>query len=582
MLILKQLDTPPRQDIKTSATPGGSLAAASPNTCRGQQLLPLFHLEFLTRLASISGRGSGRVQWLDVLPLSLPLPSRGERFGFPFLAESPGSLIGPPFRQPPRLRLLAFAIPLLLTILGARVGLCSNPDRPPNFIVIFTDDQGYGELGCFGGSHVQTPRIDRMATEGIRLRSFYAAAPYCTASRAALMTGCYPRRVGLEVGSTFPVLLAADAHGLNPDEITLAEVLKKQGYATGCFGKWHLGDQPQFLPTRQGFDVFYGIPYSHDIHPHHPAQGKRFHFPPLPLLESERVIELDPDADNFTKNITERAVQFVTENKDRPFFVYLPHPIPHLPYHVSDDFKEGLTSEQLATLRDAPLSDYQSRLFLRPHCIREIDWSVGRLLDTLQELHLADNTIVFFTTDNGGATNAGGNNGPLRAGKGSCYEGGMRVPAVAWAPGRIKPGTTSDELVTAMDLLPTVAKLAGGSPPADRTIDGRDVWPILSGAANAKSPHEAFVYYDASRRIKAIRSGPWKLVFGNPRELYHLDRDLGEKQNVAADHPEVVTRLAKLAQRSREELGEGSRLGPGCRPIGKAENPRPLSMSSAR
>ncbi len=286
----------------------------------------------------------------------------------------------------------------------------------PNFVIIFTDDQGYGDLSCFGGKHVSTPIIDRMAAEGTRLTSFYVAAPVCTPSRAALMTGCYPKRIDMATGSNFGVLLAGDTKGLHPDEVTIAEVLKTAGYKTGMFGKWHLGDQPEFLPTRQGFDAYFGIPYSHDIHPFHPNQ-KRFKFPPLPLLDGEKVIEMDPDADQLTKRVTERAVRFITENKDHPFFVYIPHPIPHKPLHVSSPFMKNVPKAIQEKLTQEKNSiDYKTRDKLFRQAISEIDWSVGQILDTLKKHGLDDNTLVIFTSDNGPAI---GSAGPLKGRKGS-------------------------------------------------------------------------------------------------------------------------------------------------------------------
>ncbi len=361
----------------------------------------------------------------------------------------------------------------------------------PNFVIIFTDDQGYGDLSCFGGDHVSTPRIDRMAAEGARLTSFYVAAPVCTPSRAALMTGCYPKRIDMATGSNFGVLLAGDTKGLNPDEVTIAEVLKGAGYKTAIFGKWHLGDQPEFLPTRQGFDEFFGIPYSHDIHPFHPNQ-QRYQFPPLPLLEGETVIEMEPDADFLTKRITQRAVKFIEENKDVPFFLYIPHPIPHAPLHVSPPFMESVSSDIVAKLKEEDGNiDYRTRDKLFRQAIAEIDWSVGQILDMLGANGLDENTLVLFTSDNGPPKNTlFASPGPLRGNKGTTFEGGMREPTVIRWPGKIPAGKANDELMTTMDLLPTFAKLAGAEIPHDRVIDGKDIGPTLTG--QARTPHEAF------------------------------------------------------------------------------------------
>ena len=436
----------------------------------------------------------------------------------------------------------------------------SRAAAKPNFVVIFTDDQGYADLSCFGGEHVSTPRIDQMAAEGARLTSFYVAAPLCTPSRAALMTGCYPRRIDMAYGSDFAVLLAADKKGMNPDEITIAEVLKSAGYKTGIFGKWHLGDQPEFLPTRQGFDEYFGIPYSHDIHPFHPRQ-KHFKFPPLPLLRGETVIEMDPDADYLTKRITERAVSFIEANKDKPFFLYVPHPIPHAPLHVSPPFMEGVPDAIKAKLKQEKRVDYGTRRALFRQAISEIDWSVGQILDALKKNGLDENTVVIFTSDNGPAI---GKAAPLRGRKGSTFEGGMREPTVIRWPGKIPAGVVNNELMTAMDLLPTFAKLAGAKLPADRVIDGKDIWPVLTG--KEKSPHEAFFYY-RDNELKAVRAGKWKLHLAAPQAaqrtkqgaptpaLFDLEADIGEKTNVLADHPEVAERLRCLCESVQRRTG---------------------------
>lgn len=466
--------------------------------------------------------------------------------------------------------------------IGLIVGVGATPaaQRRPNFVVIFTDDQGYADLSCFGGTHVRTPRIDQMAAEGARLTSFYVAAPLCTPSRAALMTGCYPRRIDMAYGSDFAVLLAADKKGMNPDEITIAEVLKSAGYKTGMFGKWHLGDQPEFLPTRQGFDEYFGIPYSHDIHPFHPRQS-HFHFPPLPLLDGETVIEMDPDADYLTKRITERAVAFIEEHKNEPFFLYIPHPIPHRPLHASPPFMKSVPEplkEKLALEKTNHNIDYTTRDRIYPQAISEIDWSVGQILDALKKCGLDDNTLVLFTSDNG--PSVPGKATPLRGKKGSTFEGGMREPTVIRWPGRIPAGTVNDELMTTMDLLPTFAKLAGAEIPSDRVIDGKDIWPVLTG--RAKSPHEAFFYF-RDNELRAVRSGKWKLHLalppakgnkGSPRSaLFDLEADIGETTNVLAEHPEVARRLRGHVKAFQDDLSQNSR------PAAFVDNPKPLAKS---
>ena len=434
----------------------------------------------------------------------------------------------------------------------------------PNVVLIFTDDQGYADLSCFGGKHISTPRIDQMAAEGAKLTSFYVAAPLCTPSRAGLMTGCYPRRIDMAYGSDFAVLLAADTKGLNPEEITIAEVLKSAGYKTGMFGKWHLGDQPEFLPTRQGFDEFFGIPYSHDIHPDHPRNG-HFGFPPLPLLENETVIELDPDPDLLTKRLTERAIEFIKANKESPFFVYMPHPIPHSPLAASPEFVPAKIKKRL---QSETKTNYKLRKKLFGPAISEIDWSVGQILDTLKEQGVDDNTLVIFTSDNGPSN---GKATPLRGKKGSTYEGGMREPTVMRWPGNIPAGVVRDEIMTSMDLLPTLAKLAGAEIPTDRTIDGKDIWPTI--VDNQPSPHEAIFYY-RDNHLNAVRSGQWKLhlVKGQPKELYDLETDIGEKKNVIDNFPEVVADLKARVDTFSADIQSDNR------PAASVEDPQPLSM----
>jgi len=459
----------------------------------------------------------------------------------------------------------------LLTIiytLGVLLTLPLSAAEKPNFVIIFTDDQGYGDLSCYGGDHVSTPRIDQMAAEGARLTSFYVAAPVCTPSRAALMTGCYPKRIDMARGSTFGVLLAGDSKGLNPEEFTIAEVLKSAGYKTGMFGKWHLGDQPEFLPTRQGFDEYFGIPFSHDIHPFHPQE--KWGFPPLALLDQEKVIEMDPDADYLTKRFTERAVEFIKKNSDEPFFIYLPHPIPHKPLHVSPPFMEGVDPAIIEALdQEGDRIDYKTRDKLFRQAINEIDWSVGRILDTLKEEGVDDNTLVIFFSDNGPAI---GNAGPLKGRKGSTFEGGMREPTVIRWPGKIPAGQDNDQLMTAMDLLPTFAKLAGAEVPSDRTIDGRDVWPVLTG--EAETPHEQFFYHGGDV-LKAVRSGKWKLHWnkGEPTQLYNLESDIGEQTNLLKEEPQVTERLLGLLKAFEKDIATNHR------PAAFVENPQPLSLT---
>ena len=443
-------------------------------------------------------------------------------------------------------------------------------DRP-NFIVIFCDDLGYGDLGCFGSARHRTPNIDRMAREGMRLTDFYVTSGVCTPSRSSLMTGCYPRRVNMHQNDTgLCVLFPVNKKGLNPSEITIAEVLKTRGYATACIGKWHLGDQPDFLPTRQGFDYYYGIPYSNDMGK---PQGRGR--PPLPLLRNEEVIEAPANQDTLTKRYTEEAVRFIAANKDRPFFIYLPHTMPHNPVHASDEFRGKSANGRYG---DA---------------VEEIDWSAGQILKTLKNLHIDDRTLVVFTSDNGASNRFGGSNAPLRGFKGSTWEGGMREPCVMRWPGKIPAGKSCHQIACTMDLLPTFARLAGAKAPADRVIDGKDIWPMVAGKKDAESPHEAFYYYQMDQ-LQAVRSGKWKLHlplkpkkrnWGKPEPqgplaLYDLRDDIAEKNNVADKHPEIVKRLLALAEKAREDLGDLDREGLHQRPAGWAVSPKPLLLGA--
>lgn len=444
--------------------------------------------------------------------------------------------------------------------------------KRPNFVIILTDDQGYQDLGCFGSPDIKTPRIDKMAAEGARLTSFYSAAPVCSPSRAGLMTGCYPRRVDMAMGSHFGVLLAGDSKGLNPQETTMAEVLKSAGYKTGMFGKWHLGDQPEFLPTRQGFDEFFGLPFSWDIHPTHPRNAK-YHFPPLPLLDGEQVVELDPDLDYLTRRITDRAVGFIEASRDQPFFLYLAEFLPHNPLHVSPPFMKDVpqaVKEKLIQEQESHALDDAVRNDLYPNAISEIDWSVGQILGTLERLGLAENTLVFFTSDNGPAARCNGSAKPLQGHKGQTWEGGMRVPAVVRWPAHIPAGQVINAPMSAVDLLPTFAGLAGGRIPADRVIDGKDILPLLAG--NGTSPHDAFFYYRGNR-LEAVRSGKWKWrMAGKKAALYDLEADIGETTNVLAEHPEVAERLRGYIAVFKQDLEKNSR------PAGWVKNPEPLTM----
>ena len=435
----------------------------------------------------------------------------------------------------------------------------------PNIVIIFCDDLGYGDIGCFGSEVNSTPVLDRMAAEGMRFTDFYVASPVCSPSRAALMTGCYPRRVGLESGHDYGVLLPADPIGLHPDEVTVADVLRSQGYATAMMGKWHLGDQPGFLPTDHGFDSYFGMPYSNDHYAgrpqryrqHLPERFREHRFNPMPLMRDDRVAEMEPDQTYLTQRYTEEAVSFIRENRDRPFFLYLAHLYVHSPLFPPKEF--------LDKARNGP---YGAE-------VEVIDWSAGVILDTLRELGLDERTLVIFTSDNGSSARLGGSNAPLRGTKGTTWEGGMREPCIMRWPARIPAGAVCGELVTSMDLLPTLAGLAGGQAPDDRAIDGHDISPLMLGEEGAATQYEAFFYYgSADRTLHAVRAGRWKLHL-ILRELYDLDADVGEEHNVIDDHPDVVSRLDALAEECRRELGDAHTgvEGENTRPVGRGRRP---------
>jgi arylsulfatase A len=430
---------------------------------------------------------------------------------------------------------------------------------PPNVIVIFADDQGYGDLGAYGSQTIRTPNIDRLASEGRKLTSFMVASPVCTPSRAALLTGSYPRRVDLHVHVLFP----HSTRGLHPDERTIADHLREAGYATGCFGKWHLGHHPEVLPTAQGFDTYYGIPYSNDMN-HPDNQGKppggpegmdRLWLDPestltqwnTPLLQDEEIVELPVDQRTITRRCTQKAIDFIAERRDRPFFVYLPYSMPHIPLYVPDEVRDP-----------DPQNAYVNT-------IEHLDAEVGRLLDALDEMGLAETTYVVYTSDNGpwlSFKHHGGSAGPLRDGKGTTFEGGMRVPFLIRGPG-IPAGTVCDQLSASIDLLPSIASIVGHPLPPDREIDGLDVSPLWMGTAEA-SPREEFLYYTAHGVIEGLRQGKWKLLVKRPSPprgkgkakaeaevekaaptilLFDLEADLGEQRDLAAAHPEIVERL---------------------------------------
>ncbi|HEX4132612.1 MAG TPA: sulfatase [Pirellulales bacterium] len=451
---------------------------------------------------------------------------------------------------------MRFLSPLLVLLLANSVYGQQPPSAPrPNVIVILSDDQGYADLGCFGAEGFETPNLDRMAREGIRFQEFHVASSVCSPSRAALMTGCYPQRVGL------PAVLEADSEtGLNADEETLPELLKQAGYATAMFGKWHLGDRPQFLPTRHGFDEYFGLPYSNDQWPFHPT--KKIFFPDLPVMEGERIVGHNPDQSQLTRWYTERSINFIERNKDRPFFLYVAHNMPHVPLAASEQFRG------------------KSKRGLYGDACMELDWSVGEIQATLKRLGIDDRTLVIYFSDNGPWLSYGSQGGsarPLREGKTTSYEGGFRVPCIMRWPGHVAAGHNCLELVTAMDILPTVVRQAGATPPRKK-IDGHDISAILSGEPGAKSPYDVFYYYNAWA-LEAVRSGRWKLMLpatrwavlvpgrdGMPGQhhwvnsslaLYDLVNDPGEESDMALERPDVVEQLLARVAEGRDDLGDG-------------------------
>ncbi|WP_182866504.1 sulfatase family protein [Rhodopirellula sp. JC639] len=461
----------------------------------------------------------------------------------------------------------------MVVSIASRTGSAAEPadvcSGRPNFVVIFTDDQGYQDVGCFGSPEIHTPRLDAMADQGMKFTSFYAQ-PICGPSRAALMTGCYPMRVAERghVKQVHPIL--------HEDEITIAEVLKTKDYATACFGKWDLAKHSQsdffidLFPTRQGFDYFYGTPTSNDR--------------VVNLYRNETLIEPASDMSTLTRRYTDEAIAFIEKNRQRPFFVYLPHTMPHTRLDASTAFKG------------------KSPRGLYGDVIEEIDFNIGRLLDSINELGLAENTYVLFTSDNGPWLNKnkgfadghlsgdrGGSAGPLRSGKVSTFEGGVRVPAILWGPGRVPAGTTCDSIATTMDLLPTIAALAGAEVPSDRVIDGEDVRHLFHGKFDQADPEKTYFYY-LRVHLQAVRQGKWKLHLPRQKEplgaapfsrnvhiapadrigfekpfLIDLENDLGETTDVSHANPEVVRRLLALAEGMREDLGDYDRVGKNMR-----------------
>lgn len=469
-----------------------------------------------------------------------------------------------------------FFLTLLIASCQNNTPPTSQKEVPPNIVIIFTDDQGYQDLGCYGSPDIKTPNIDKMATDGIKFTNFYVSQPVCSASRSSLLTGCYANRMSIS-GAYSPYV----KKGLNLNEVTIAEVVKPLGYKTAIYGKWHLGSEPELLPTRQGFDEYFGVPYSNDMWPFHPWQGTVFNFPDLPLLENEIVIDTLEDQSMLTTQYTERAVNFINKNKENPFFLYLPHSMPHVPLFVSDKFKG------------------KSKGGLYGDVIEEIDWSTGEILKALETNGLTENTLVVFTSDNGPWLSYGTHSGsalPLREGKGTALEGGVRVPCVMQWPTKIPAGKVIDNPAMTIDLLPTIAKLTGGKLP-NHKIDGKDMFHLMQGKTEQAPHHEAYYFYYKKNELHAVLSGDgeWKLYLphtyrslkgkigtddGLPikydygvkmeQELYNLKKDIRETKDVTKQNPEIVQLLLSHAESARKDLGDEltNRVGEGVRPLG--------------
>jgi arylsulfatase A len=450
---------------------------------------------------------------------------------------------------------------LRILFLILAIGSLHAETRPPNIVLIFVDDMGYADISPFGGK-VATPNFDRLAREGRKFTNFHVSSAVCSASRAALLTGCYHNRVGIH-GALGP----GAKIGLNPQETTIAEIAKSRGYATDMAGKWHLGDAPNLLPVRQGFDGWLGLPYSNDMWPHHP-EARAGTYPKLPLFDGDRIVddEISPDDQRLlTTRYTEHAVAFIERNKARPFFCYLAHNMPHVPLYVSDKFSG------------------KSGAGIHGDVIQEIDWSVGEVLAALDRNGIAENTWIIFTSDNGPWLSYGehaGSSGPFREGKGTSWEGGTRVPCLMRWPGKIPAGTTCETMLSTIDILPTIATQIAAKLP-DQKIDGLNVWPLIAGESGAKNPHEGYATYYANNELQSVTDGRWKLVFphtyrtmgptpkaigGIPAkhrqekiaqpQLFDLDSDPGEKSDVAAANSELVERLSKFADGIRADLGD--------------------------
>lgn len=434
----------------------------------------------------------------------------------------------------------------------------------PNFILINCDDLGYGDLSCYGSRANPTPYLNRLAEEGMRFTDFCMASSVCSPSRAAMMTGCFPNRIGFGMPAGKYVLFPGDAEGLNPDEISIAKLLKTSGYATKLVGKWHCGDQPEFLPTQHGFDEYYGIPFSNDMgrQRNHPKN-----WPPLPLMRGGDVMEQQPDQASLTFRYAEESVRFMRENRDRPFFLYLAHMYVHLPIYAPKRFLDEAGGEPYAA------------------GVAFVDWVTGVLMHELKQLGIDERTMIVFTSDNGSRAQppSGGSNGPLRGNKAQIWEGGYRVPGIFRWPGKIPAGTVCERQAMAIDLYRTFARMAGAEPPSDRVIDGGDLTDVLLGEPEAEIGRNTMPYYRGNH-LCAVRRDQWKLHLRSPagepmQELYDLAGDVGERSNVYGEQPEIVAELEALAEAFRAELGDEATgmKGSGIRPAGRVENPQPLT-----
>lgn len=432
--------------------------------------------------------------------------------------------------------------------------------RNPNIVLINCDDLGYGDLGCYGSQVNRTPVIDKMAANGMRLTDFYMASPVCSPSRGGMLTGCYPPRIGFGDFDGEWVLFPGHGVGLNPAETTIADILRENGYHTKIVGKWHCGDQPEFLPTRHGFDEYYGLPYSNDMGRQLTSENAN----PLPLIRNETVIQQQPDQRSLTERYVEQAVDFIHSHKTEPFFLYFAHMHVHLPLYAPDRF-----------VKQSQNGDYGA-------CVECVDWATDCILHQLAQDGLTDDTLIIFTSDNGSRGDHGGSNLPLRGRKGTTWEGGQRVPCIMYWPGRISAGTVCGQIISSIDFLPTFAKLCGTTPKPDVMIDGIDFSTLITNH-DAPPTRNVFFYY-CLNNLEAVREGDWKLHVRKEGQkvklLYNLREDIGEERDLYEKHPEIVSRLDNLLDICREDLGDSATgvKGKHTRPIGRVSNPKPLTQ----